>query len=146
MAQVAQSIDGSLKILRITHSALLLSMGLYIWVAEKIVVHPELVLDRIFSTSIGALAVVTVIAAFVVRRKMIGPALDTLQTKPEDTGSLTRWRAGNIISYALAESTVLFGFVLRMLGAPLTQSAWFYFAGPLLIHVDVLTLPGFSAL
>jgi hypothetical protein len=133
MAQVAQSIDGNLKILRIIHLALLVSMGLYIWVAEKIVVHPAQVLDRVFSTSIGALVVVIVIAAFVVRSKMIGPALDTLQTQPEDTGSLTRWRAGNIISYALAESTVLFGFVLRIMGAPLTQSAWFYLAGPLLM-------------
>lgn len=133
MPEAAQSIDGTLRILRTICAALLLSMVAYVWIAEKIAVHPAQAMDRTFSTSIGILVVAIVVGAFVVRAKMIRPALDTLQTKPEDIPSLGRWRAGTILSYALAESTVLFGLVLRTTGATRAQSASYYVVGPLLL-------------
>jgi hypothetical protein len=136
MPQVVQSIDGTLRVLRIIHSALLLSMVLYIFVAERIariVTHPVQPIDHTFLASIAIVSIVAASTAFVFRIKMIGPALDTLQIAPGDVSSLNRWRAGSIISYALAESIVLFGLALRSVGASLPQSAWFYVAGPLLM-------------
>ena len=101
MAQVVQSIDGTLKVLRIIHSALLLSMILYIFVAEKSVVHPTRPIDHTLLASFVVVSVAIVSTAFVFRIKMIGPALGTLQTTPGDVSSLNRWRAGSIISYRL---------------------------------------------
>ena len=108
-------------------------MVLYIFVVEKIVAHPVQSINHTFWASIAIVSVVVACTAFVFRMKMIGPALDALQITPGDVSSLNRWRAGSIVSYVLAESIVLFGLALRLVGASLPQSAWFYLAGPLLM-------------
>jgi len=107
---------------------MLISVFLYIWVAEKVLRHNQQTPDRVFTTSIGVLAATIFVAAIVVRIKIVQPALDLLQTKPGDKQPLVRWRSGSIISFVLAETVMMFGVALRAVGVTLAQSAPFYLA------------------
>jgi hypothetical protein len=73
--------------------------------------------------------------ALLFRIKMLQPAIENLQEKADDQIALARWRAGNILSFVLAESIVLFGFALRFLGGTITQSLPFYIVGVALMLV-----------
>ena len=133
MQQAAPTSDGTFRALRKVHLALLVSVVLYIWVAEKVLQHNQPVPDRFIVTAIGLLAAVMVVAAIAVRTKMTQPALDILQTNPDDKSSIVRWRIGSILSYVLAETVVLFGVALRILGATLAEVAAFYTAAIVLM-------------
>lgn len=128
MPQPAPSVDGTFRVLRTIHLAMLISVFLYIWVAERVLRHSPRSPDRVFTTSIGVLAATIFVAAIVVRIKIVQPALDLLQTKPGDKQSLVRWRSASIISFVLAETVMMFGVALRAVGVTLAQSAPFYLA------------------
>ena len=74
-------------------------------------------------------------AILFVRKGMIAGAEGTLRSQPEDTLALGRWRAGNIVTFALVEAIALYGLVLRMLGARLQDSVPFYAAAAVLLVV-----------
>ena len=65
----------------------------------------------------------------VLRRATIGRAQDVLRTSPNDAAALGRWRMGQIITFAICEAIVLYGLVLRFMGATLKQSAPLYVLG-----------------
>ncbi|MGB8542060.1 MAG: hypothetical protein WCD49_10545 [Candidatus Acidiferrales bacterium] len=133
MPPTAPSVEGTFRALRTVHFVLLASILLYIWAGEKVIRHNQQVPGRAFSTAFGLFAAATSVAALVVRTKTIQPALDLLQTQPNDTSALNRWRSGSILSYVLAESVVLFGFSLRIFGGTLALSAPFYIAAIVLM-------------
>jgi hypothetical protein len=133
MPQSAPSVDGTFRVLRTIHLAMLISVFLYIWVAEKVLRHSQQSPDLVFTTSIGVLAAAVFVAAIVVRIKIVQPALDLLQTKPGDEQSLVRWRSGSISSFVLAETVMMFGVALRAVGVRLAQSAPFYLAAIVLM-------------
>jgi hypothetical protein len=112
---------------------MLVSLFLYIGVAEKVLRHSQQSPDRVFTTSIAVLAATIFVAAIIVRAKMIQPAWELLQTKPGDKQSLVRWRSASIISFVLAETVIMFGVALRAVGVRLTQSAPFYLAAIVLM-------------
>jgi hypothetical protein len=70
-----------------------------------------------------------------VRRAMIDRALEILQIRPDDALAISRWRIGNILLFALAETLVAYGFFLRFVGATLKQVVPFYAAGIILLLV-----------
>jgi F0F1-type ATP synthase membrane subunit c/vacuolar-type H+-ATPase subunit K len=78
--------------------------------------------------SLGALA-----AGLVARRKLIGPAFETLRQKPDDATALGQWRRGVVISAALGESIVLFGVVIYLIGGASRQAAPFFVVGTLVM-------------
>jgi hypothetical protein len=63
------------------------------------------------------------------RSKQLPIAFETLRTKSDDAASLGRWRTGVIISDALAEAVVLYGFTVHMLGGTAKEVAPFFIAG-----------------
>jgi F0F1-type ATP synthase membrane subunit c/vacuolar-type H+-ATPase subunit K len=67
-----------------------------------------------------------VVVAIIVRIKMVRLAAETLQTQPNDSAALVRWRTGIIASFVLAETIMLFGFALRFFGGTLLQVTPFY--------------------
>ena len=73
--------------------------------------------------------------ALFLRIKMVQPGAVILQEKPDDQTALARWRAGNILSFVLAETVVLFGFALRFIGGTTWQSLPFYIVGIALMLV-----------
>lgn len=60
---------------------------------------------------------------------MVGPALDTLGSMPDDPDALAKWRKGLVLSGVLLDAVVLYGFAFRVLGGTLQQSLPFYAAG-----------------
>jgi hypothetical protein len=121
--------DSTLRFLRILHGTLLFSMLLYIAVAEKILTLPPRAVERTFFTGMAVSCVSVIVIAVFLRFKILGSALDTLRSTPNDPASLAQWRRGVIVSDVLAESAVLFGFALRFTGATMEESLPFYLAG-----------------
>lgn len=129
MQQPTNTIEGTLRNLHLVHSANLLSMVLYIGIAEKLIPHPPQVLQPVLPITFGVISLGIIGTAISKRRTMIGPALDTLQVSPEDQSALQRWRIGTILSDTLVQSVALFGFAQRFMGATAAQSAPFYASG-----------------
>lgn len=132
---IANTAQGTLKNLRLVHGALLLAAVLYavlMWVVPASTGDKP---ERLLVTMLGGFSIVIIASGFVVRRKMIQPALEALRTKPEDIGSLGHWRSGAILSATLAEAVVLFGVVVHFLGGSTIQSAGFWVAGAVVLLV-----------
>jgi hypothetical protein len=132
--QPGLTLENTIRSMRIIYVALLFTMILYVLMAEALThhdVHDVHVLWLAFLLT--GLMIVGIALLF--RIKMLQPAIETLQEKPDDQIALARWRAGNILSFVLAESIVLFGFALRFLGGTITQSLPFYIVGVALMLV-----------
>ena len=120
--------SGTLRTVRIVQWAMLVSILLYAVVGEVVGSRaraPDPALNYIFSTL--AIAIVGVI--FVVRRTLVLRSAAALATNPEDALTLSHWRSGYIVTYALCEALALFGLVLRFTGFKFEQSVPFYLGG-----------------
>ena len=128
MPQPALTLENSIRAMRIIYAALLFAMILYVLMAEKLTHHePHEV--RIVGITFLATGLMIIGVALFFRFKMLQPAGETLQEKPDDQTALARWRAGNILSFVLTEAVVLLGFALRFMGGTTMQSAPFYTVG-----------------
>jgi hypothetical protein len=75
-------------------------------------------IGSIFPLALGATSVVILGVAIFLRRSRITPAEEILRSNPEDNATASRWRGGVVVSLVFCESIVLYGLVLRILGAP----------------------------
>jgi hypothetical protein len=122
------TLDGTLRTLRTVYLVLLAAMLLYVTIAER-AEHQLINMNRTFLAGLGGIAAIGVVIALYVQAKMIRPALETLQAKPDDAASLGRWRSGSLASYVVAEGIVLFGLCLRFLGGTRAMALPFYGVG-----------------
>jgi hypothetical protein len=122
------TLDGTLRTLRTVYLVLLAAMLLYVTIAER-AEHQLINMNRTFLAGLGGIAAIGVVIALYVQAKMIRPALETLQAKPDDATSLGRWRSGSLASYVVAEGIVLFGLCLRFLGGTRAMALPFYGVG-----------------
>jgi hypothetical protein len=120
--------DASFKQLRIMQFAMLGAVGLYILVGE-LVPHAPHPINPILFQALALIATSTVFVLFFLRRITVRRAEPALVGPAIDSNALARWRAGIILTLALAEAIALYGFVLRMLGFSLSAVAPFYVAG-----------------
>ena len=104
-------------------------MIMYVLTAEKILPHQPGPLNPTFRGGIIAVSILIVFATMLIRLKLVGTALDTLRSTPDDPSSLAKWRKGVILSDMLLEVIVLYGFMLRFMGGSLQQSLPFYAVG-----------------
>jgi hypothetical protein len=107
--------------------ALLASIGLYLIVCLRAPVKPTP--KPIVLQIIGVIAVTLVAWIIYFRRKIIAPAEIVLSAQPDDPRALARLRLGYILIWALSESMVLYGFVLRYIGFPFAQVIPFFGGG-----------------
>ncbi len=124
-----------LRTMRIIHGAMLLAAFMYVWIAEKLNYGQS---PRDISTFYMVLCfqiVLIVVIAFFFRRRFVSASVETLRTDPNNATALGRWRTGQIMSYAFAESVVLFGLVVRFTGATRMQAVPFYVVGILMLLV-----------
>ena len=104
-------------------------MLMQVLTVEKILPHQPRQLDSTFTSAILVLSIAIVGATVYIRLKMVGTALDTLRSTPDDPNSLAKWRKGVVLSDVLLDAVVLYGFVLRLLGGPFQQSLPYYVVG-----------------
>ncbi len=121
-------IQATLRETRILHAVFMLTVPLYIY--TLVVLHPQE--RKISSAMVSSFAVESIAAAglaLLFRSRKITPALEILHRNPEDTAALARWRAVNILSFTLTETIVLFGFVLKYVGAGWNLAGIFFVVG-----------------
>ena len=134
MPQPILSLDSSVRVVRILYAVILYSMLLFILMAERFLHYEPHDVHLIWMVFLVTSLMVIGVAVFF-RLKTLQPAAETLQTIPDDRTAASRWRFGNILSFALAESLLLFGFALRFLGGTTWQSVPFYVVGIALMLV-----------
>src|SRR6201993_4566960 len=111
---------------------MLLSVLLLVIAGEMVGSIPKFSNPTLFyALSLATITIVGVI--LVVRRTLVLQSAATLAARPNDVATLNRWRAGHMMTYALAESIALFGLVLRCLGFTLSQVWSFYTAAVILL-------------
>jgi len=69
------------------------------------------------------------------RKKFLDGADESLRKNSQDTQGLRLWRTGNIFSFTIAESAMLFGVALKFLGARWTVCGVFFAFGLVLLVV-----------
>ena len=124
--------ESSFKLLRTVQVAMLVSIGLYAFIAQGYGPTPKNV-SLTFVYAMAVLAACTIGAVLVVRRVMVKPAESSLAENPENAATLYRWRTGYMATYALSEAVVLYGVVLRFLGLSFSQVVPFFLAGFILM-------------
>jgi len=132
--------DAAFRMVRILHFAMISASVLYVLVGEMIAPdgfigearggivrseEPAAMLANVFLFFGISLA----FAAVILRQKLTASAQEALLRSPGNTAILGRWRMAHIVAFALAEAVVLFGLVLRILGATLQQAAVLYAVG-----------------
>ena|ERR1700693_1940460 len=71
--------------------------------------------------------------AVFLRSRMIGPSVESLLSNPSDESALKKWRTGVFVSLVMASTIVLFGLLLKFMGATWNVAGWFFIAGILLL-------------
>jgi hypothetical protein len=121
--------EQALRVLQIVRGALLVSVVLYFVMAEQILRSSDAMPpDPIVFYVLVLTAIVSLIIATVLRRKLSGNAGEILRNQPGDAAALTRWRMGHLLFLAICEAVALYGFVLRILGFSRMQALPFYLA------------------
>ena len=121
-----------MKVLRTVQVAMLISIGLYAFIAQGYGPAPREV-SPAFIYTMAALAIFVIGPILVVRGIFVKPAERALQENPENAVALNRWRAGYIVTFALSEAVALYGVVLRFVGIPFSQVIPFFVAGFILM-------------
>ncbi len=129
MPPSANTIEGTLRFLRMLHGVVLFAMFLYVYAAEVVIAHQTRELNNVLPLAFGCISLVVVAIAQYFRMTKIRPAFEALQSKPDDVTALQRWRFGGILTAVLMDVVALYGFALRILGAPFKTALPFYAVG-----------------
>ena len=101
---------------------------IYVWLPEQLGVHPKN-LDSTFYSVFIVLLVVMLSSIVILRKLTIAKAEPLIRSNPNDSAALQKWRAGQIATVAMFEGIVLYGLVLRFVGATRMQATPFYAVG-----------------
>jgi hypothetical protein len=133
MEPIAGTVDGTLRQLRVIHSAFCVTVLLYGYVVFTMPVQGVPPLDPSLFKAIVAIAVVDAGVAFWLRKKFLQPAFEGLRVQPGAVDTLGGWMKGSIISDVCAEVVVLFGVVLHFFGGTNEQVVPFLVVGAALL-------------
>jgi F0F1-type ATP synthase membrane subunit c/vacuolar-type H+-ATPase subunit K len=123
---------GTIRTLRAVQWTMLGSILLYAVVGE-VVGSAARAADPSLSYVFTTVGVAIVGMIFVVRRTLVSRSAESLASNPNDSLTLSHWRSGYIVTYALCEALALFGLILRFLGFNFWQSLPFYVGGFVLL-------------
>jgi hypothetical protein len=119
--------EQALRVVRVIQVAMLVSIGIYVLIGEM--VGRGIAPQAMFFYAVSCVSISIVGVILVVRRTQVLQWEPVLAEKPDDGAALGRWKAGQIVTYALCESLALLGFGLRLLGFRLTDVWPFYLGG-----------------
>jgi hypothetical protein len=126
------SIKKALRVARVLHVALIVMVVIEFDVSYRLAP----IQNQISPIIVYAITFVCLndigVAAFL-RTRMIRPSEESLRSNPNDELPLRKWRAGVIISLGMASTIVLFGVLLRLMGATWNVASWFFIVGILLL-------------
>jgi len=118
--------------LRLIHFAFVITWFMYLAVLIYLK-FPESQVPTVFPLVLGFVAISTISVGQTLRQRLVIAPAAALVSGPENKTILRRWRAGNIVSFAFAESIMLFGVVLKFLGERWSIVAIFFAVGLLML-------------
>ena len=118
--------------MRIIHVAFITAAFLYAYMLTQMRladrgVKPEVVI------ALGFLAIADLGIALSFRARWVRTSEERLRSNPDDAAALKQWRTGTLITFSFAESIVLFGVLLKFLGADWKVAGAFFALGTLLM-------------
>jgi len=119
--------------LRLIHGSFILSWFLFILVTVYIIHPVDKLTGMTVPLALGVAALSSISVAQALRQKLVVAPAEELARQPDNAALLQRWRSGNIVQFAFAESVSLFGLVLRLLGASWPIAAPFFAVGLLML-------------
>jgi len=117
--------EATLKNLRIIQMALIGSLGLLVYLIERIHTAPAILKPAVLMVFI-ALAIYLTFSIISFRTRFLSRVEEKLRLQPTDAAALKKWRVLNIAIFGMCESLGLYGIVLREMGASFSQAAGFY--------------------
>ncbi|HTC93433.1 MAG TPA: hypothetical protein VK699_08275 [Terriglobales bacterium] len=117
--------EATLKNLRIIQMALIGSLGLLVYLIERIHTAPAILKPAVLMVFI-ALAIYLTFSIISFRTRFLSRAEEKLRLQPTDAAALKKWRVLHIAIFGMCESLGLYGIVLREMGASFSQAAGFY--------------------
>src|SRR5579863_1331000 len=119
------TVESAIRRTRMIAGFLLAYLVLLPIVIEQMVhVTPQKVDPTIFG-AICVICAVEIVAALFIRSRYPLASEETA-SQSQDPRAIRRWLSSQIVSYAIAISTALYGVALGILGAPLRETASFY--------------------
>ena len=73
-------------------------------------------LPTFFPAALAFVCLTDITIAFVLRTRYVSNSAETLRLEPENRATLAKWRTGNLVSFAFAQTVTLFGFLVRFFG------------------------------
>jgi hypothetical protein len=128
---VVTSIESNLRSVRVLHLVFLLTVPLFI-INLRVLQPAEHGISFVTVSVFVFLCLSDIAIAISFRARMITPSVERLRVNPQDAAALMRWRSGVITSFTFAETVVLFGFMLKILGAGWNIAGVFFALGSLL--------------
>lgn len=125
--------EARLKSATLVHWAIFASGILFIGMAEVIGPKAEIERPELFVLLFGFFAAVNAAVAFFAHKQFVANSEEALRSNPADGQAAQRWLQGHVLAVAFCESIVLFGFVMRIVGAGKAIVWPFYAAGLLLM-------------
>jgi len=119
--------------LRLIHGSFILSWFLLILVTVYIIHPVDKLTGMTVPLALGIAALSSISVAQTLRQKLVVAPAEELARQPDNAALLQRWRSGNIVQFAFAESVTLFGLVLRLFGASWPVAAPFFAVGLLML-------------
>jgi hypothetical protein len=117
-------IDQIVRSVRGVHSAFMGTVLLYVYMMHAVQRSPPGPAPVVF-WSIAGVAGFCWVAAYMWRARRLSPAAERLKIDPNDGAAQAKWRSASIVSVAMIEAVVLFGYALYLLGATAKQVAPF---------------------
>jgi hypothetical protein len=117
-------IEQNVRSVQRVHGTFMATVLLYVYMMHVVRGSPPGPAPAMF-WSIAGLAGYCWGAAYMWRVRKLSPAVERLKINPDDAAAQTKWRNASIVSVAMIECIVLFGFALYMLGATTIRVAPF---------------------
>ena len=119
--------------LRLIHGSFILSWFLFILLTVYIIHPVDKLTGMTVPLALGVAALSSISVAQTLRPKLVIAPAEELARQPDNAALLQRWRSGNIMQFAFAESVTLLGLVLKLLGASWPVAAPFFAVGLLML-------------
>lgn len=114
--------------MRIVRMVFVASGFLYYYAAMKLTNPGQQAPAGTFQSAITIIAFTCIILGFITR-KLFGRVAESLAPKAQMSTEIKRWMMTSVISLVFFEMSILFGFTLHILGAPMWRVALLFGAG-----------------
>lgn len=120
MSEPASTPQSALRRLRILDAVLLFVVAFYVSNAELVLSgsSPKDPPSHTYIVIVSAMAASAALNAWFLRVKQVRPLQESMRLYPNDPTIVKRWFRYVLIVLVVSESIGLFGFILRILGAP----------------------------